>query len=445
MYYRPRVRTSGLSDYIMPFLIIICVGVIIVLLFNLFKAFFADEASGDAYMHIESGSVQIMTWGTEDFFNLTSDALIMKGDELRTSADAKIIIEFFDGTIMRVDGGTDLILNEIINEKDNPSINILLVNGKIWFNKLYKDTSDTYIEVKLTNTVVKSSISSIFEIENTFDEVARVLHGDEVTIDILTEDGKKVVETEKVGVGQEIIFTEKVIETYWQYQSPSVLNALSDEFKQTDWYKWNIEEDKSPTEFSKSAILGTGEEFVESKPEVVNPNPETTDSLVEDMKPELPTDNALDEPEIPAGETPAIPAEEKPDLGELTVPTISSVSGGTQTDANGFYVIVANVATLTGSVSGADKVVVNGYTLQKFVAGDATWTYYANADYGLMQQGENTYEIYALSPDGTKSASLFVKVLYQPPVAAPESSEEKSAEAPADEEEKTAEDTENPL
>lgn len=445
MYYRPRVREHGFSSYIMPFLIIICVGVIIVLLYNLFKAFFVSEPSGDAYMHIDSGSVQIMTWGTDDFFNLTSDALIMKGDEIRTSADAKVIIEFFDGTLMRLNGSTDVVLNEINNEKDSPSINILLVDGKLWFNKLYKDTADTYIEVKMTNTVVKSSTGNIFELENGFEEIVRIFHGDEIGVDILTEDGKKVVENEKIGVGQEIVFTDKVFETYWQYQSPSVLSALSDEFKQTPWYLWNTEEDKAPTEFSKSAILGTGEEFVESKPEIINEVPKD-ESKVEEMKPEVvettPVEGVTEEKSEEEVETPV-------DLGPLTVPTISSVSGGTQVDANGFYFITSNLATLTGGVSGAEKVVVNGYTLQKFIPGDLTWTYYANADYGLMQAGENTYEIYALAPDGTKSESIFVKVLYQPlviPTVEEETIEEEvPAETSGNEEEKTAEDTENPL
>ncbi|MFH1218356.1 MAG: hypothetical protein V1679_00755, partial [Candidatus Peregrinibacteria bacterium] len=104
------------------------------------------------------------------------------------------------------------------------------------------------------------------------------------------------------------------------------------------------------------------------------------------------------------------------DLGTLTVPAILTVAGGTEVNADGFYVVTSSLATLKGSVSGAEKVVVNNYTLQQFKPGDQMWTYFANADYDLMQVGENTYEVYALGSDGSRSESIFVKVLYNPPV-----------------------------
>ena len=64
-------------------------------------------------------------------------------------------------------------------------------------------------------------------------------------------------------------------------------------------------------------------------------------------------------------------------------------------------------------------VVVNTYTLQKFKAGDSAWSYFANADYNLMKEGENVYEVYAIDKDGKKTASVTVKVLYKPKVVAP--------------------------
>jgi hypothetical protein len=137
MYYRSRAKSNRLVDYIMPFLIIIAVGVIIVLVFNLFRAIFAPQTTGDAFMHLESGSVQVKMFGTDDYFDLNSDALVMQGDELITSADSKVIIEFFDGTLMRLDGGTDIVLDQI-DEGDEPFISMILVDGNAWFNKVYR-------------------------------------------------------------------------------------------------------------------------------------------------------------------------------------------------------------------------------------------------------------------------------------------------------------------
>ena len=396
----------------MPFLIIIAVGVIIVLLFNLFKAVFAPETSGDAFLHLESGSVQVKMFGTDDYFSLTSDALVMQGDELVTSADSKVIIEFFDGTVMRLAGGTDIVLEQI-DDGDEPYVNLMLVDGKLWFNKFYKGAVNTDVEIKMSNVVVKSGFDDIFEVESDFDEVVRVLRGD-VVVDVLSQDGSRVVETEKVGVGQEIIFTDKILDAYWKFQSPSVLSALSDEFRQTRWYEWNIAEDESPTEFSKSAILGEGSDFVEVVPEVMEPEVGVSDD-VEGEDVTEPEEEVVEEEIEEEVEEVVEEPEEEVDLGPLGTPTITSVAGITETNDDGFYVVTTNPATLTGGISGAEDVVVSGYTLQKFVAGDGTWTYYANADYALMEVGENSYEVYAVAPDGTHSASITVKVLYQPP------------------------------
>jgi hypothetical protein len=57
---------------------------------------------------------------------------------------------------------------------------------------------------------------------------------------------------------------------------------------------------------------------------------------------------------------------------------------------------------------------VNGYTLTKFKAGSTSWSYFANADFGLMKAGDNTYEIYGLDANGKKGESLIIKVFYTP-------------------------------
>lgn len=434
-----------MTDYIMPFLIIIAVGVIIVLVFNLFKAMFFNETTGDAFLHLESGSVQIKAFGTDSYLDLSSDALVMQGDELKTSADGKAIIEFFDGTIMRLDGGSDVIIEQI-DDGDDPYINIMLVDGKLWFNKFYNSSGDTAIEIAMTNLVVKSSSAAVFEVENEFDEIVRVIR-DEVLVDILGKDGSNVVESETVGVNQEMIFTDKVLETYWLFQSPTVLSGISDDFEETRWFEWNTEEDKDPTPFSKSAILG-GDEYVEVAPEVIDPEPEVDGEEAEvadddlDMEPVVEEEEVEEEIEEELVEEEPVeeePVEEEPvgDLGPLGTPTVTSVAGVTETNADGFYVVTSNPATLTGGISGAEDVVVSGYTLKQFAAGDSTWTYYANADYALMEEGENSYEVYALAPDGTKSESITVKVLYQPPAPVVE---EPPAEEPVEEEPQTAQD-----
>ncbi len=406
MYQRPRYyqarKQVGPVNYVMPFLIIIAIGIIGILVFNLWKAVFPSGKVKAAYMHIISGSAQMKAWGTDAFFNLSSDAVIMQGDQIRSSADAKLIVEFFDGSLMRVSGNSDVSFDSIDDSSKAPQIDLHLYDGDIWFNMFNKTTGQTDIFITFDNIVAKSNAASIFEVENNDSQIVRVFgvfDNEGLAVDILAEDGSKVVESESIGVGQQIDFTDEVLKRYWAYQSPTVLTATSDDFKQTDWYLWNIKEDSEPTQFEKTIGAG-GVELVKVEPQAVKKEEAV---VAEPAKPEVDIPKTDDVPVV---------------LGPLTVPTLTSVGGGTLDD-QGRYQVTGKVATLTGKISGADKVTVNDYTLQKFKPGDGTWTYFANADYGFMKAGENIYQIYGVDAKGNKSVALVVKVFYVPVVAAP--------------------------
>jgi hypothetical protein len=386
----------------MPFVVIICVGIIVVLGYNLWKNIFGDNTLGDAQLFIDSGSVQVKMWNSESFVTLSSKALVMEGDEIKTSGDAKVMLEFFDGTLVRLDGNTNIVLSIVDDDVDSPEVELMLVEGKMWINKLYKNTADTKVSVAMADVVVKSELGTIFEVENTMDEAVRIFHGDDLIVDILSSDGGKVVETETLGVGQEIVFSQQVLEKYWEYQSPNVVNALSDEFKTSSWFLWNTEKDKSANEASDVTDNG----LVPVIPETFSSTSSSSSGILTDTSTNSDTSNG----EIIQTES---------SLGTLVKPTIDSVSGIKNVDANGFYEVSTNPAILTGSVSGASQVVVNGYTLQKFKEGDKAWTYFANASYQLMNVGENIYTVYAIGPNGEKSDAIIVKVNYKPPVQNP--------------------------
>jgi hypothetical protein len=409
----------------MPFLIIIAIGVVLVLLFNLWKALFSEDDLKGAYVHIADGSMQLKTWGTEDFFNLSSDALVLQGDEIKTSADSILIVEFFDGTLMRVAGGSHLLFQGVDGSGKVPHLEILFVDGKIWFNKLYKDSGDTEIVVVTDNVRVVSNVTSIFSVDNEFDEAVRVTHG-EVMVEVMSGDDEKVVDEVKIGVSQQMIFTEQALAKFWEFQSPDLLEGINVEYMESDWYRWNISEDESPSVFSKTASADG--QFVEVAPEIIegvegvegveNGSGEGGDEVValEDGGDE--GDAVTNEPVVSSS---------------LKRPTITSVSGLTDTNADGFFVVTSDMGVLLGSVSGAKDVVVNGYTLQQFKSGDETWKYSANA-YGLMQPGENTYEVYAVDADGFKSEVLVVKVLFEPsaPVSQPDDASSSTEEVPVE-------------
>ena len=431
----------------MPFFILICLGIIVVLLLNLWRAIFGEDPSEAAYLHVAEGQVEMKSWGTDDYFSLAGDSLIVRGDEIRTSSNAKVIVEFFDGTLMRIGGSTDVVFEEMLLNDGSPIIEVKLDDGALWFNRVYKDTENTSLTVAMDDVEVVADKAGVFALENRFDEVIRVFKvfkkSEGALVNVLAADGETVLESEEVAVAQEVVFSPKVIEIYRDHKSPTVHEGIDNDFRDGPWYQWNVEEDKSPTEFEKVGGTDTVG-LLKVEPEVlVDPDfeadlegeesgedgEEDADADSEDVDEEVSPEETTEEEDLEVEE----PEEEEAVVvsGDLAVPTISTVSGGSQVDADGFYRVKGKVATLFGEVSGATKLVVNDYTLSKFNPGDTTWTYFANADFGLMKEGENTYEVYAVGPDGAHSESLIFKVFYEPEVVTPEVIVEEVPEATA--------------
>ena len=140
--------------------------------------------------------------------------------------------------------------------------------------KLYKSTEETDLKINLSDVVVSSNEASVFAVGNDLDyqssRVFAVFDDEGLLVEVMNKEGSKVVEQENLGVWQEFVFTDNVLEKYWSYQSPTVISALSDEFKISNWSKWNIVEDETPTEFQKYV----GSENVglqQAEPEVLEP------------------------------------------------------------------------------------------------------------------------------------------------------------------------------
>lgn len=407
--YRLRSRKKYVAmDYLLPFLLILAVFIVLVLLFNLAKSLLGSDTKQSAYMHIVEGDVQMRTWGTEDFLTLSSDALIMEGDEIVTSSGTKVIVEFFDGTILRASAGADLAFEKISGDGEDASIEVVLLSGDLWINKAYESDAVSQVSVKAGSAVVKAGKNTVFAVSKGQDLAVRGIQGENISVDILGKAEEKVVETEQLGIGQEIVLTKKALDKYWLYQSPSVVAAISDEFKKGEWCLWNGEEDKKPTQFEKAAGL------VKVPPQQVGLEETTDENAVatNEVTPDVEGGEATE------GET--IDTAEFSEPADTNTPVLVSVAGQPKPNADGVFVVTSRVATITGTVpSTVTKVTVNDYVLQKFKVGDTTWSYFANADFGLMREGENTFNVYAYDADGVKSGELVVKILYQPKVVAP--------------------------
>ncbi len=385
------------SSLFTPFIILICIGLIGVLGFQLYSSLSEKEPEKGIKIDLLSGSAELKAWGTEQFIEIPSGSFLMEGDEIQTSFDSLMSLEFPEGSILRVGGGGDLIVEELNLEEDPALVKLLLVNGEVWLNKMNATSAKTSFQISLGNVVVKSNDMSVLSLENKMDEVVRVVSGASATVDVLNEAKVKVVETITVGVGQEAYFTNEVLQKYWNFEMPSIIVAMSDSFRDSDFYDFNMDADKGNVDIStmeSESSSGTREEDF-----VTDEESSVASSDVENVE-NKPTENTNDDSNTASS--------------VLSAPKITGVSGITKTDENGFYVVTNYLATLSGTVSGASEVYVNDYKLQKFVSGSDTWTYFANAKYNLMKEGENVYNVYAKDANGKKSEVLTVKVLYKP-------------------------------
>jgi len=408
-----RNRRRSSAGFIVPFLIILFVGIVLVLGFNLAKLMFSSTSTGSAAMHIENGSVELRTWRAKEFFSVTLDTKIKQGDEIKVSDTADVVLEMFDGTILRFAGGSDILFEKIDDEAGE--VEILLVDGSIWINKVYKKASSNY-DVKVGKLKISVPGKTIVSIDSDSDRHVAVISGDNINVDVFNKESDKVVDSVAIGIGQQAMFSDAVMDRYWKYQSPNVLLGITDQFKATNWYKLNLKKDKTPT-----AVVVDDNVFEDVDPIVLNDDGDIeVDSVGNDNMDEK--NNVDVDSEFVNGDDEDVNNEEVDNddkvsetvsVVEKKAPSIISVNEMTTPREDGYFLVDVRLATLKGAVAGAKSVTVNGYTLSKFKDGDTEWVYYANADHALMVPGKNTYEVYATYGDGTRSETTFINVLFE--------------------------------
>lgn len=476
-----RVRRKSPIDYLLPFLMILGLGIIIILALQLWSSW-GKAGQGDIYFYVVEGQAKILPYGEAEWNQAYSGTKFLIGDSLKTSRSGKVVIEFFNGTIVRIGDDTSITLTDVEKRPDKETIVITLDDGQLWLNgKKSQGVKEAFYEVRTSNTNVKAK-GTAFEVEsNGLDEAVRVFSG-EVTVDILvSSDGtKRVADTKSVGVGQEMVLDEASLKAFADNNTPSVLQALSDEFKDTEWYKWNVKEDKDPTRFGRvPEELSTSEdEDMEEEteeeeeetsligaPEITYPEsasvslPEGESLQVEGTIPEVAAEMKVkingeeqdvedfeagdavfkyeiseSEDNVKAGENIyvfyAVDADgNKSDSISLTVnyeKEVIEIEGELTApkpvtyNGNTASTVTDSEVIIKGTVSGAAKVVVNDYTLSAFEPGDTEWAYYAKESLGNLVPGENEYEVYALDGEGNKSEVTKFTIIYEKPETAEE-------------------------
>ena len=394
-----RVNRKRPIDYILPFLVILGLGVIGILGFQLWKNF-EKQGKADVYFYVAEGKAKVLPYGQATWDNAFSGTKLLLGDALKTPSVGKVTMAFFNGTFMRMGPDTAVTLTDIKKDSEREKIVLTMDNGMLWVNgSKSPGVKEALYEIRTSHMQVKAK-GTVFEVESNTAEVVRVMDG-EVTVDVLVKaEGKeRVAESITVGVGQEITLDEATLKAYEDNQSPSVLMAINDQFKAGDWYQWNIKEDRNPTSYDsttgeaptpstlETSEQGTGEE-IRQNPETM----QTSESATQEPA------NTLEEEFSGSLESPVIlkPGSEERTVDKGPVSISGSIAAGTE------KVVVEQV--LDGKTE--------KYTLSRFKPGDTSFTYNVSDILGNLKEGENTYSFYAVDAKGNKSDASEITIVY---------------------------------
>jgi hypothetical protein len=236
---------------------------------------------------------------------------------------------------------------------------------------------------------------TIFEVESNDAETVRVIKGSvNATVLGSATDPNATLDTVQVGVGQEMALNPAILQSYQNHETPSVLMALDDQFKQTDWYSWNSGEDAAPTDFSSQQslpVVPLGLNTQQNVPATPGETQEASElGLTQQPIENAPTDVVLTTPVITQPDPPVMTTDQN------KVSISGTVGAGTA------KVVVHETV---GGVS-------DDYTLSKFKSGNTTFSYNVSVALGNYKPGENDYSFSAFDASGNQSGSAVVTITY---------------------------------
>ena len=451
MYYRrpPRKR---LRNYFMPFLVIVLIFIVIIFgwrtLDKIFIDQYRDTSNENVFLNIESGSAKAMTVDKNEWQNAPDKIDLYRGERVKTGPDGRVTLTFFDQSIMRLNTSTEVAFTSLQKKKETYSIEVELVKGDAWAkveNILNPDSNFSII----TDLITVDTSGAVLGVSAP--GTVYVIEGN-AQIGVKYDD--EVIKTYTVGVGQQFLVDQSGVESIEKGEEADVIFALSDQFKKTNWYRWNIKEDGAINAFEESDLAAdeesAGAEDLQPETDdedaevdlanvgrvvyVTKPskNTETNKSIIsvegkfdpekinavfaDSKKATISNGNKWKVGSIELGfegeNEIKIEAEDlegnKVSLDPLIViydKTPPAMPAVTEPGANDETIEIDDVEQLIEGTVSKDTaaVIVNDYRLTKYVPGSKEFRYYAKIEYGNLQAGENEYKIYAEDKAGNQS------------------------------------------
>lgn len=382
-HHRPHPRSS----YLLPFLSIIILGLIVVLVFQMVDYFQEKRIralENKASVAVVAGRAEMKIWGVDQWTSALDGSILNEGDMIRTVPGSRIILTLLNGNVIRLHGDTEVELTALKSRDSQDEASFLLKSGDLWLKRTEKETVRSAFKVETSHLEV-TSIGTIFHVSSGSRESVRVLDGKvSVAVKVLDTESnrKRIAETLEVALGQEVSLSATDINDLQNKKPLQLLALLSDDFRESEWYKWNREQDASG---QVGVTVADAVEKKEGAPLLLPP-------------PSV---------EPPPHEVTAV----------LSAPEILTPLVTERTTKSGNVLITGTVSSATEKIEMTTYIAgkAESYVLQKYKAGSEPWTYVASREYGNLVPGENRFTVVAVGKDGAQSDATEFTIFYDKP------------------------------
>ncbi len=370
---RSRWNTSLLRSQTLKRLVVF--GVVFFVVIRLIGGLFASHSfeQVSATLTIGEGSTEYYFPEQSEWQRAASGLEFREGDHIRTRSVSQSSLEIFPGTVLFLNQDTELKIQTMQESSSGiKQVALSLEKGQIWIKTSSEDFGvepDSYFTVRVPRgeISIKGTIVDIASSE--VRDVIRLVRGS-VDVDIFNPETDSAQWTKSVDVGQQITLDETTI---GKLESDlDIKDIIDSSFVESEWHISNLQR-FSPEEAAE--LRRQVESRVSAR---TAPSTPPTEEPVEDKNTSFPS------------------------------PSVTSHQDG------GVIPASQTSITLEGTApENTRQIIVNGYTLNRFNAGDRIWRYIASTEFGTLLSGNNVYEVVAVSRAGVRSQPFSITLQYE--------------------------------
>lgn len=385
--------TRSTKDYVLPALIVLAIGVVIILLFNLWGKLGEETGLGSlttpvtATLSVTTGEAEAYLPASSAWKIVSSTATLSEGEKVRTGDKSVAKLAIDGGTLITLAPDSELEFTTLHSALGSKKLELAFTRGTI----LVDVRQTTATNLTLTNKLTKITdpagalLLSTDALNSKLD--VSVIVGDGATATILDPvEGSRKPELKNVIVdaGKTLSITERKINLLRIGGEIELVKPTTAEVTAGDFY----------VTYAKPL------ETVTATPAATPADTSTTPTAT------TPVATPTTTPVTPTTTTPATPATTPATpSGTLDAPKVTSHTDGSTVTVDPFEIkgtVSKEAVKITVAANGS-----TAYTLSKYVAGSGSFLYRAGTKFGNLKTGLNTYKITVEDKDGRSSSTSF--------------------------------------